>query len=170
MKILVTGMATGVFILSLVLALFLNIRTVKKGQESSAFLRFGALIAACFAVSCTYYLYWMINNDAVRQMLAPVFAVQAVVLLGVSFVSAKNAHKSLNLPGAIRLSLLTFVFMHLILPAVVKNDAKMYVLGKLFTDNVGAVICAVIAAFLFTVNLIMIFVQLIMLFRTKKNK
>lgn len=170
MKILVAGIAAGVFVLSLVLALFLNIRMVKKGQERSAFLRLGTLTVVCFAVSCTYYLYWMINGDAVRQLIAPVFAGQAAVLLGVSLVSAGNAHKSLNLPGAIRLSLLTFVFMHLILPAVVKNDAKLYVLGKVFADDVAAVICAVIAAFLFAVNLIMIIVQLIMLFRARKNK
>ncbi len=170
MELLVTGVVTGVFVLSLIFALFLNIRTMKNGQERSTLLRLGTLTVVCFAVSCTYYLYWLINGDVVRQMLAPVFAVQAVVLLLISFISAKRAHKSLNLPGAIRLSLLTFAFMHLVLPAAVKNDAKLYVLGKLLADDVVAVICAMIAAFLFVVNLIMIIVQLIMLFRARKNQ
>ena len=170
MQILITGIVTGIFVVGLVFALFLNIRRAKLGQERSGFLRFGTLTVVCVAVSCTYYLYWIINGDIIRQMLAPVFGVQAAVLLLISFVSSKSSHKSLNLPGAIRLSLLTFVFMHIILPAAVKNDAKLYVLGKLFTDNVAAVICAMIAVFLFAVNLIMIIVQLIMFFRARKNQ
>lgn len=168
MQVLITGIVTGIFVLCLVFTLFLNIRKTKLNQERSAFLKLGTLTVVCFAVSCTYYLYWTINSDIVRQRLMPFFAIQAAVVFSVSFISAKRAHKSLNLPGAIRLSLLTFVFMHMVLPAVVKNDAKMYVLGKLFADEVVAVICATIAVFLFAVNSIMIVVQLIMFFRAKK--
>lgn len=167
--VIVIYAVAAVLALGVIGTLFLNARARKSREGVSDRLRLTSIAFLCVAGVYAYYAYWILNGDALRMMFTSIMGAQAAILLLLVFVSSKHTHKSDNLPSVIRASIITFVTMHLILPAFPMGENASYVFFRFINDEVAATIGFMIAVFMLVGNIILLIAQLIMFFKARRN-
>ncbi len=139
----------------------------KNGGNPTNRLKYGTAAYLCIAGAFAYFVYWLVNGDWFRAALGPALLIHALLLFLLVFVASKHAHKSENLPGVIRMSLVTFSIVHLTLPSFVPGYS--YALFKFIQDPAVVTISFMIAIFLAVVNLILMIVMLVMFFKVRRD-
>jgi len=161
---------TGLFCFGVIAFIYLNIKAGKEYRSNR--LNYSTAAFACLLAVFGYYVYWLINADILRAYAAVILGPHALLLFVLVTFTSKHADKSYNFPSVLRASLVTFVLVHLLLPAFPKPtgmETELFVFFKLTSNITVSVICATSALFLLFINIILMFAMVIMFFRYRNE-
>ena len=167
---LITFIVAGLLSLGLIALIYFNVKAIKQKERTDR-LNYSTAAYFCMLAVFAYTIYWIMQQDLLRMIAYVILMVHMILLFVMVFVSSKHASKSENLPSVIKSSLVTFVILHLAMPAFpeIGNQERLYIIFKLFDDEVIATVGLMTSMFLLFINFILMIAQFVMFMKVRKD-